>query len=57
MGNFAISNNQANQIGDNIKITVLADKHTQVNVGIDAPDDVEIWREEIYDKIQGSSME
>jgi carbon storage regulator len=42
------------QIGDNIKITVLDDKHNQVRIEIDAPDDVEIWRDEIYEKIQAN---
>jgi carbon storage regulator len=37
------------QIGDNIKITVLDDKHNQVKIGIDAPDEVEIWRDEIQE--------
>jgi carbon storage regulator len=40
------------QIGDNIKITVLDDKHNQVKIGIEAPDDVEIWRDEIYEKMR-----
>jgi carbon storage regulator len=40
------------QIGDNIKITVLDDKHNQVKIGIEAPDDVEIWRYEIYEKMR-----
>jgi carbon storage regulator len=40
------------QIGDNIKITFLDDKHNQVKTGIDVPDDIEIWRNEIYEKIQ-----
>jgi carbon storage regulator len=42
------------QIGDNIRTTVLDDKHNQVRIGIDAPDDVEIWRDEIYEKIQAN---
>ena len=45
------------QIVDNIKFTVLDDKHNQVKIGIDAPDDVEIWREEIYDEIQKTNNE
>ena len=40
------------QVGDNIKITVLDDKHNQVKIGINAPDDVEIWRDEIYEKMR-----
>ena len=39
-------------IGDDIKITVISDKHGQVKLGIEAPDDIEIWREEIYEKMR-----
>ena len=35
-------------IGDVIKVTILPSKGGQVRVGIDAPDDVVILREEIY---------
>ncbi len=38
-------------IVDNIKITVLDDKHKQVQLGIDAPNDAGIWREGINEKI------
>ena len=43
--------NESIIIGDDIKITVLSDAHGQVKLGIEAPDDVEIWRDEIYLKI------
>jgi carbon storage regulator len=39
-------------IGDDIKVMIISDKRDQVKVGIEAPDDVDIWREEIYDNIQ-----
>ena len=39
-------------IGDDIKVTVISDKHGQVKLGIEASDDAEIWREEIYQKKQ-----
>lgn len=39
-------------IGDSIKITLLGIKGNQVRVGIEAPRDVEVHREEIYDKIR-----
>ena len=44
--------NESIIIGDDIKITVLSEKHGQIKLGIEAPDDVEIWREEIYRKLQ-----
>ncbi len=40
------------KIGEEIKITLLGIKGNQVRIGIDAPRDVEVHREEIYDKIK-----
>ncbi|MBF0146848.1 MAG: carbon storage regulator CsrA [Magnetococcales bacterium] len=39
-------------IGDDIKITLLGIKGNQVRIGIEAPRDVQVHREEIYDKIK-----
>lgn len=39
-------------IGDNITVTVLGIKGHQVRLGIDAPKNVSIHREEIFQKIQ-----
>lgn len=39
-------------IGDNVKVTVLAVKGNQVRVGIDAPKDVQVHREEIFERIK-----
>jgi carbon storage regulator len=43
--------NESVIIDDDIKVTVVCDRHGQVKLGIGAPEDVEIWREEIYEKI------
>ena len=40
-------------IGDDVTITVLAIKGNQVRLGIEAPDNVAVHREEIYKKIYG----
>ena len=39
-------------INDDIKITVLGIQGSQVRIGIDAPKDVPVHRQEIYDRIQ-----
>ena len=43
--------NESLIIDGDIKITIPGTKGQDEKIGIEAPDDVEIWREEIYEKI------
>jgi carbon storage regulator len=43
-------------IGENIKVTVLRVNGSQVRIGIDAPKDVTVLREEIYEQEQGKAV-
>ena len=39
-------------IGDEIEVTILSLKGNQVRIGVNAPKDVPVHREEIYDRIK-----
>jgi carbon storage regulator len=40
------------RIGPDIVVTVLGVKGSQVRIGVDAPKEVEVHREEIFDRIK-----
>jgi carbon storage regulator len=47
---------EALMIGDDVTVTVLSVKGNQVRLGINAPRDVEVHREEIYHRIKQSKL-
>jgi len=40
-------------IGDNIKLLIVDIEGNQVKIGIEAPRSIEVYREELYQKIKG----
>lgn len=42
-------------VGDNIKITILNIKGQQIKIGLDVPEHMPVYREEIYLKVQSQN--
>jgi len=47
---------EAITIGDNVKIVIVDLDASQVKIGIEAPRSIEIYREELYEKIKGHAF-
>ncbi len=45
------------RIGSNVRITVVSANSRQVRIAIEAPDDVPVHREEVYDRIAAANRE
>ncbi len=44
-------------IGDDVQVTVLGIKGNQVRIGIDAPKNVPVHRQEVYERIKREEQE
>lgn len=44
--------NESLKVGDDVTLTVLGIRGGQIRIGIDAPRDVAVHRQEVFEKIQ-----
>jgi len=49
--------NESLRVGDDVTITVLGIKGSQIRIGINAPRDVGVHRQEVYERIQNERSE
>lgn len=43
-------------VGENIVVTVIEIKGGQVRIGIDAPREIDVYREEIYEQVRQENL-
>jgi carbon storage regulator len=43
-------------VGENIVVTVIEIKGGQVRIGVDAPREVDVYREEIYEQVKQENL-
>jgi carbon storage regulator len=43
-------------IGDNVTVAIIGVKGSQIRIGINAPKDVTVHREEIYERIRNEQL-
>jgi carbon storage regulator CsrA len=49
--------NESLMVGEQVTVTVLAIKGNQVRLGVGAPKDVAVHREEVYDRVQAEKAQ
>lgn len=49
--------NEKIRIGSNIVLNIISMADNQVKIGIEAPNDIKIYREEIYEKVKAFAVE
>ena len=45
------------RIGDDIEVTVLSITGNQIRLGVTAPRDIEVHRQEVYERIHGAEVD
>jgi carbon storage regulator len=45
------------RIGSNIRVTIVASTGGQVRIAIDAPEEIGIYREEIFERVAAANLE
>jgi len=49
--------NEKIRIGSNIVLNIISMADNQVKIGIEAPNEIKIYREEIYEKVKAFAVE